>query len=148
MYDSRARGPWVWKWGALPGELPHAVGSVPRRKLSDLQDVGWERDTRCCFPWEWGWPGIVFNAPSSPAAAVRGGSVGQKVLCQGAPRRRLQDQALGEPPGQGLSEAPVPDGDGVPVYGNPILSPRTPSVQVVTGWPVCVLLGPGAGACL
>lgn len=111
---ARCQGSCHTQWAAYPGE-----GCLISRMWAGNVTHG------AVFSGSGGWPGIVFRAPSSPVVTACG-SVRQKVLRQGAPRKMLQDQALGEPLCQGLSEAPVQGGDGRPVYGNPILSPRIP----------------------
>lgn len=83
-----------------------------------------EQPPRCGLGVGRGW-GIVSMAPLSPAVTVCG-SVGWKYLLPMCSWVNAPESGTGEPPHRGVCEAPVQSGDRRPVYGSPIVSPRTP----------------------
>lgn len=129
-----ARGPWVWEWGALPGELPPAVGRAPGG--SWLVARVWAGNVKHTgrFPWAQGRPGHCLQGLSPPAMTVRGRLA----------RRTFAKVAPGEC-------SRIRPGGSLLVKGCPrhlcrvaVGGPEHPSIQVVAGWPIHALLGHSA----
>lgn len=134
---ARCQGSCHTQWAAYPGE-------------SCLISRMWAGNVThgAVFSGSRGWPGVAFKAPSSPAVGCA-----WEYWPEGPSPRRPQANV----PGSGTGGTPFVRGClrllcravmGGLFTGTPFSAPEYPSIRVVTGWPVCVLFGHSAGACL